>query len=126
MADKKRKFRFPILLKTAIIIFIFSIIVVEVSMTYYSLVISNRNKETYKNYADSLSSTIAKVVDADDINILKDKVISILETIPNEERIVSDCEDEEKLNEYIAKYDSLYNDLRQRARRRRLYRKILY
>ena len=110
MADKKRKFRFPIILKTAIIIFIFSIIVVEVSMTYYSLVISNRNKETYKNYADSLSSTIAKVVDADDINILKDKVISILETIPNEERIISDCEDEEKLSEYIAKYDSLYDD----------------
>ena len=110
MADKKRKFRFPILLKTAIIIFIFSVIVVEVSMTYYSLVISKRNKETYKNYADSLSSTIAKVVDADDINILRDKVLAILETIPSEQRIVSDSEDENKLNEYIANYDALYDD----------------
>ena len=105
-----RKHRFPILLKTAIIIFVVSFVIVEIAMTYYSLVISNRNKETYNTYADALSSSISNVVDVKDYNTMMSKVNAILNTIPEEERILSDNEDETKLDEYIAHYDSLYED----------------
>ena len=105
-----RKHRFPILLKTAIIIFVVSIVIVEIAMTYFSLVISNRNKETYNNYADACSASISKVVDVEDYNIMMNKVNVILDSIPQEERILSDNEDEAKINAYIAHYDSLYED----------------
>ena len=105
----KRKFRFPILLKTAIIIFVFSAIVVEIAMTYYSLVMSNRNTETYKNYADSISSTISKVIDPNDFNAIKGKVNSILDTIPAKDRALSD-DTVERTDHYMSYYEPLESD----------------
>ena len=108
-AKKKRKFRFPILLKTAVVIFVFSFVIVELAMTYYSLVISNRNKETYSNYADSLSATVSKVLDSSEVNVLQNKVDSILDTIPEDELVLSDGS-EADLEVYMAHFDSLYDD----------------
>ena len=110
MSEKKRRLRFPILLKTAILIFIFSVVVVELAMTYYSLVISKRNTETYNNYANSLSSTIAKVIDVDDYNLMKGKVKSILSSIPQEEWAAFDDYDEEKIEHYMTHYEVLETD----------------
>ena len=107
---KKRKFRFPILAKTGVIIFVMSIVIVEIAMTYYSIVISRRNKETYFNYADSLSATLAKTVEADDFNFLKNKVVSIFETIDPKDRAVTDTESEVNMDTYLAHYDVLQED----------------
>ena len=70
---------------------------------------SNRNMETYNNYANSLSSTISKVLDTNEVNTLKNKVNSILETVPEDVR--ADSEDtEERQEAYMAYFDSLYTD----------------
>ena len=108
MEKKKRRFRIPILAKTILIIFVFSIVVVEIAMTYYSLVMSKRNQETYSNYADSLSSTIAKVIDTNDFTYLHDKVDHILmdELTPNE-RIDSQHGTKKELEDYIAHFNKL-------------------
>ena len=108
--EKPRKHRFPILGKTAIIIVVMALIIVEVAMTYFSLVISNRNKQTYGNVANDLSATIAEVIDPEDYTLLQTKVKSILDSIDPEDRIDSECEDEALLEEYIANYDVLYDD----------------
>lgn len=111
MEEKSRKrVKFPILLKTAIIIFVFSLVVVEIAMTYYSLVMSNRNQETYNNYANSLSSTISKVVDVDDFNYMQNKVYSILDSIPKDELATFD-QSEEKIDHYMSYYDSIWDDV---------------
>ena len=107
---KVRKHRFPILAKTAIIIFVMSFIIIEIAMTYYSLVMSRTNKQTYSDFADSLSGTIANVIDKDDFNTLKGKVDTILDTIPEDKIVDSECEDEAALETYMAYYDSLYDD----------------
>ena len=106
----KRRIRIPILAKTAIVIFVFSVIIVEIAMTYFSLVTSNRNKETYMNYADSISCTISKTIDVDDFNYLRNKVCSILDTIPEEERAYFNEGDEDKIAEYMEHYAPLYED----------------
>ena len=110
MNKKKKKLRFPIIVKTILMIFVFSFVVVEISMTYFSIVISKRNKQAYFNIADSLSGTIAQVVDKDDASLLKNKVISILETIDPEDRILSTNKNAIKREEYMNHYDSLYDD----------------
>lgn len=111
MADKKkRKFRFPIIAKTVLMIFIFSFVVVEMAMTYYSLVSSNRNKETYFNYTESLASTIAQVLRKDDYQLVVDKVGAIYNSIPLDEVVTSEEPDETKQAAYMAHYDVLYKD----------------
>ena len=108
--EKKRKFRFPILAKTILIIFVLSIVVVEIAMTYYSLVSSNRNNETYSKFADNLSDTISKVIDKDDVTTVKSKVKDILIKIPTDEVVTSEEEDEAKQEAYMEHYVSLEED----------------
>ena len=113
MSEKKKsKLKFPILFKTAVVIFVFSLIVVEIAMTYYALVMTNRNHETFNNYGNSLSATIAKVIDVDDYNYMRGKVFSILDTIPQEEWALSeeDKEDEAKVEAYMDHFATLYDD----------------
>ncbi len=109
-ASKKRKFKFPILLKTTIIIFVFSLVIVEIAMTYYSMVMSNRNKETFAGYANNLTATVSKVVDQNDVTLLKDKVKSILDTIPANEIALSNDKDKAKITTYMAYFDILESD----------------
>ena len=78
MADKKkRRFKLPILVKTAIMVFVFALAIVEIAMTYYSVVMSNRNQETAKNFTTSLSATVAETIDTKDYKIVHDKVDEI-------------------------------------------------
>ena len=108
--EKKRTIRFPILAKAMAFITLFSVIIVEIAMTYFSIVSSNRNRDIYNKYANNLSATIADVVDVDDYNLMRNKVVSILDTIPQDEIAISDEADEDKINHYIAYYDVLYED----------------
>ena len=113
MVDKKKKVkkhRFSILWKTIIIIVALAIVVTESAMTYFSLVSSNKNKETYLNFTDGLALTSAKVIDKKDCILIKDKVDAILETIPTDEIYTSEEEDETKTDEYMAHYAPLEKD----------------
>ena len=116
MAEKeKRKFRFPILAKAFVMIVAFAVVIVEISMTYYTIVISKRNTETFINISNSLSATIAKVLDKSDVELLTNKVDSILDGIQDKwitsEEI--DWDDEEcvaKVEDYLSEYEVLKTD----------------
>ena len=66
-------------MKTILMIFVFSVVVVEVAMTYYAVVISNRNNERYINVSNGLSATVAKVVEENEFLTVKEKVKSIMD-----------------------------------------------
>lgn len=113
----KSRFRFPIVAKTIVMIFVFALIIVEIAMTYYSVVMSNKNNETFTNIANSLSGTIAKVVDVDKVNTLKNKVDVKLEQayadgniFISDEYDESDQEAMERMDRYMAYYDDLWDD----------------
>ena len=107
---KKKGFRFTIIAKTITMILLFSAVVVEIAMTYYSLVMSNRNKETYSYVTESLSGTVAEVVDLDDFLLVKGKVKSIFDTIPMEQRVTSESTDEAAQIAYMDHYAALETD----------------
>ena len=110
---QKRKLRFPILAKTSIIIAIAAAIIVEIAMTYYSLVMANRNNEYFVNASNSLSGTIAKVIDEDKVEVCKNKVFNILDDIHKNHRediYISNEDNEERMNKYLSYYDSLSSD----------------
>ena len=102
MADvKKRKRKFSILLKTVIIVVVLAIVLVEISMTYYSIVASNRNNETYCKYTESLSDTVALIINKDEYDLIESKVEAIYKTIPAKEVVTSEEEDESLLETYM-------------------------
>ena len=79
---KKRKFRFPIQAKVIVMIAVAAILLVEVAMTYFSLVASNSNRDHYFNVANSLSATVSQVVDVQATKELKNEVKTIVDASP--------------------------------------------
>lgn len=108
--EKTIKFRFPILAKTVVLIAISAIVIIIISIGYYAIAITNRNKATYNGFADNFSATLSEIVDVDDFNLVRNKVDTILSSLPKEEIISSDNPDIEKQEEYLANYSHLFED----------------
>ena len=113
MAKTNRRNKFPILLKTALLFFAFSLIITEIALTYYALMMSNKNKTTFADIADSYSQSIALSLDSEKVN----DVSSQIHTIYKESGVKLDEEDETKLEEYYALFDGIaeeqsYKDIR--------------
>ena len=100
------------MVKTIVMIFLFAAVVVETAMTFYALITSNRNRETYFKIADSLSGTVSEVIDHTDLATVKTKVKSILDTLKDDpvNKIAFCDEDEAKVDAYMANYASLDTD----------------
>ena len=60
---KKKDFRFPIRVKTILMIVVFGLVLGEIALVYFSIVNSNNNKKHYKSLATNLSSTVALSID---------------------------------------------------------------
>ena len=103
---KKRKFRFPIILKTILIFFVAGGVLAEIAMIYFSIVISNSNKERYKTLATDLASTVALSIDTQKTKNLVNAVMSIYdeyETKPVRE----EYEGTPEFEEYMARFDDI-------------------
>lgn len=105
--EKKRRLRIPIRLKTAIMILVFALAIVEISMTYFTLVSSRTNRNNYMKTADNISKTVANIIDVDDFLTLKNQVKSIVDN--SEKRPTSDEWGSDDWNEYTAKFDDIKN-----------------
>ena len=110
MAGSKKRRLFPIQVKTLIIIVVLAIVIVEAAMTYFSLVSSRRNRETFANFTDSLSGSVAATIDKNDADLLRQKVDDILVKIPEADIVTSEEEDETKIEEYMANFAPLEQD----------------
>ena len=82
-----------------------AVVLVEVAMIYFSLVSSSKNQETYKNLANNLSATVAKVVDVEEVTKLRGLVEPIVngsETLPFSEEWGSP-----EWEAYVAQFDDV-------------------
>ena len=77
---QKKKFRFPISVKTVLIIVVFGLVLAEIAMVYFSITSSNSNKAKYKEEATELSTTVALSVDIDEVKELKNYVIDVYDS----------------------------------------------
>ena len=112
---KKRKFRFPIVLKTVLIFFVAGGILAEIAMIYFSLVNSNTNKERYKSIATDLSYTIALSIDVDKVKNVVSDVISIYDEYDTK-YVRDEYDGTPEFEEYLARFDAVretqdYKDL---------------
>ena len=89
----KKKLRFTIGAKTVVIIAILALLVVTTAMAYFSISVSNNNKQHYSEDATRVSGTVAAVVNVEDFKSLKDEVKTIVDassTHPTSEEWGSD------------------------------------
>ena len=105
MSEKRR---FPIYVKTGLIFGGFALVLVEMAMVFFTVVTSSTNQQNYKNAVTNLASTVAKVIDADKVASLKDKVKSIVDA--SEDKPLSDEWGSERWNTYIAQFDPIKSD----------------
>ena len=100
----KKGHRFSIRLKTALMVVAFGLILGSISLGYFNLVSSNRNKQAYKDMASTLSSGLAISVDKDAAKSLISQVVSIYEA---EGKPYRENQTEEETQTYLAKFDPI-------------------
>ena len=105
---KKRRFRFPILIKTIILAIVLGVVLIEVGVTYYALTISKKNQESFNMMAQNLSETTVQVLNVDDVKDLKSKVVGVLKESPT--RVLSDYMETQEWEDYIAPFAWIQED----------------
>ncbi len=104
MKTKKER-RFPIRVKTTLMIVIFGLVLMEIAMVYFSIVSSNNNKKKYKNLATDLSYTVALSIDINKVKNVTNAVVAIYDEY--EEKPTREKEGTEEYKNYLAKFDAI-------------------
>ena len=116
-AQTKKRYFFPIRVKTILLIVVFGLVLAEVAMVYFSISSSNQNKKTYLADATDLSETVAVSVDIDKFKHVKDEVAAIYDSYDTK-LVRDDYDGTPEFEEYLAKFDAVrnlqdYKDLQQ-------------
>ena len=90
-------------------IVIFALAIVEVSVAYYSIMMSKTNQSTYMSVANSVSATTAEVVDVEDVKYLKDQISPIVKNSPIRP-VVTEEYDEAQMEQYLLQFEYLQKD----------------
>ncbi len=107
MRRSGKRVRINIGSKAILMIISFALVLILTAMTQFSTTLSNNNKNTYKNTANSLSATIATIVDREEFSELKTQVKTIYDksaSKPTSEEWGSD-----KWKAYIKQFDEIKN-----------------
>ena len=101
----KRRFRFPVSAKVVTFVLVSAIVLVEVSMLYFSLVSSKANEDDYKSLATNLSNTVSRVLDVDKFVHVKNEVKAIVDA--SENKVMSSDWGSDAWNAYTAQFDGV-------------------
>ena len=91
--------------KTIISIFIIAIIISAVSIFLSGRFINYIIEDNYKNKAEELTSTIARVIDIQDLEIVKEEVLNIFNQTEN--KVLSDEWGSDEFNAYMANFKDI-------------------
>ena len=109
MSKKKRGFRYPLQAKAATIMIVLSTIIIAMAIGFYAMSSTKTNKENARGVATHLSSTVAMMVDTDQVTELKEKVNDLLTSYTGDIVTVDDWGSEEWTT-YNEHFKSLYNE----------------
>ena len=79
MEKAKKRFRFPMQVKTFLLVIILGLVLVETAMIFFSVTSKNSNEANAKREANNLSGVIANVIDVAEFKTLKNDVKSIVD-----------------------------------------------
>ena len=113
---KKREFRFPIRVKTILLIIVFGLVLTGIGMIYFSVVTSNNNKKAYKNMATNLSDTVALSIDTTKVKHLTEQVKSYYNNF--EDKPTREQQGTSEYDAYMAQFEEYkqsqdYKDIQQ-------------
>ena len=108
MTREKKKHRYPIRLKTLTMVSVLAVIISAVAISYYAIMVSKLNKETFKNVANDIAGSTAQVIRVEDVKTLKNKVKPIVDA--SETKPKAEESSKEELKAYLAQFDSLKED----------------
>lgn len=109
---QKKPSKFSIRAKTIVISLSLAVFVTEIAVAYYAIVMSRRNNEMFSNLGDSISLSTAQTINVDDFKVVKNKVKPLVDGWKeNHEVVFSTEKDENKVNEYLAIFEPLDNDV---------------
>ena len=107
MAKTKKRFRYSIKLKAITMIAVLAMVIITVGVSYYAIMISKINKETYSKIASDIAESTAQVLKDDrlnDVKTMKNKVEAVVHSAPS--RPLAEESSKEEIAEYIAYVDS--------------------
>ena len=116
MEKTKSKRRFPLWLKTLIVL-LFSVSVVStVAVVYSAVTLRQTTRNHYVDHSIELADTLGIYLKRSDIEDIKNQVSTIYASIPEEERVNNSHWDEDEWYTYLSHYDSVvesqaYKDL---------------
>ena len=117
MEKQKKPFRFPIRIKTILIIVTFGLVLSEIAMIYFTIVTSKDNQQDYKNTATTVSDTVALSIDREKTKKVTNDIVTIYNTYADDAKPIGAETDEAELETYLAKFDEVkatqeYKDLK--------------
>ena len=87
---------------------VLAVIISAVAISYYAIMVSKLNKETFKNVANDIAGSTAQVIRLEDVKTLKNKVKPIVDA--SETKPKAEESSEEEINTYLAQFDALKED----------------
>ena len=108
MEQTKKRWHFPIRIKTLLIIVVFGLILAEIAMVYFSIVSDNTNKKNYMNAANELSETVALSIDKEKTKNVVGQVYSYYEASPTKPG--RDQEGTADYKAYMAQFETVRKD----------------
>ena len=105
MEKAKKRFRFPMQVKTFLLVIILGLVLVETAMIFFSVTSKNSNEANAKREANNLSGVIANVIDVAEFKTLKNDVKSIVDASATHP--LSDKMGTQEWNDYIAQFDGI-------------------
>ena len=101
MEEKKERkhLRFPITVKTVLMIVLFGMVLAEIAMVYFSIVSNNNNKQYFKDDATELSHTVALSIDKEQLKEVRDYIVDIYNSYTD--KPTRDKEGTPEYNEYM-------------------------
>lgn len=113
---KKRRFRFPLWAKTITVIALSVFVVGGTAIVFFSDTISSITRNHYIEHSIELADTLGVFLNLDDVKAVKNKVDSIYQSIPEEEKVENSYWGEIEWETYLSKYEEVlampeYNSL---------------
>ncbi len=100
----RTKVRFPLKLKSVLIIIVLSAVLCTVSILMSAIRFSTTNEEMFKNQASDISRTASFTIDGDAMKIIRDRVVEVFKSIPEDEVVLSDDWGSEEFDAQLEKF----------------------
>ena len=104
---KKRRFRFPLWLKTLLVLVLSVSLVSVVAIVFSSNTVRTITRNIYVEQATQKADSLGIYLNLDDVKVIKDKVQTIYKSIPEEEKVANEEWDSPEWTAYLEHYSAI-------------------